>query len=90
MSRNEILCYANGDIVFTGAFGRAVDAVSQKFQKFLAVSKRINIDIREPIVSGTDWESRLFSDVKARGMMASTGKRLGLRRTQTIQPTPRS
>jgi len=71
MSRNEILCYTNGDIVLTSAFGRAVDTVSQKLQKFLAVSKRINIDIREPIVFRTDWESHLFSDVRARGVLAS-------------------
>jgi hypothetical protein len=72
MSRNEVLCYINGDIVVTGAFGSAIDTVSRKLQKFLAVSKRINIDIREPMAFGADWESRLSADVKARGVLAST------------------
>lgn len=72
LSSRPLLCYINGDIILTSEFAKAVETVSQKLEKFLAVAKRINIDIREPLEFEGEWESKLRSEVRTRGVMATT------------------
>ena len=72
LSRHPLLCYINGDIILTSEFARAIETVSHKFKKFLAVSKRVNIDINEPLTFDGAWEAKLRSDIQTRGVMATT------------------
>jgi hypothetical protein len=72
LSRYPLLCYINGDIILTSEFARAIETVSRKLKKFLAVSKRVDIDIKEPLTFDGAWEAKLDSDVQTRGVMATT------------------
>jgi hypothetical protein len=71
LARHPMLCYVNCDIILTSEFVRAVEEVSKKLEKFLGVARRINVDVREPLPFGADWEADLASEVQARGVMAS-------------------
>lgn len=68
---HNTMCYINGDIILTSEFGRAIQAVSQRLDRYLAISKRVNLDISEPMVFDGEWESRLAEDVEKRGILAS-------------------
>ncbi len=72
LSQRPLLCYINADIILTSEFTRAMETVSDKLEKFLAVSKRINIDIRQPLTFEGNWEANLEIEVKKHGVMATT------------------
>ena len=52
------ICYVNADILLLGNFMDAFKTVSQRLQKFLLVTERINMDIREPIQFSAGWKER--------------------------------
>ena len=54
-----VMCYVNADIVLTSDFVWAVARVRKKLNKFLIISKRINLNITEPLRFGAHWESGL-------------------------------
>lgn len=54
---SDMMCYINADILVLSDFPRAVAQVTGRFQKFLAISERINLDLTEPIEFDGDWES---------------------------------
>lgn len=53
------MCYVNADILLLSDFGHAVEHVAKSFEKFLCVSKRINLDVPEAPNSSADWEASL-------------------------------
>lgn len=57
-SSSPWICYVNADILLLSNFMDAFKQVSQRLQKFLLVSQRINLDIREPIQFSVGWEKR--------------------------------
>jgi hypothetical protein len=54
-ARHGLLCYVNGDIMFTDELTRAATSIRKR--KFLMVGRRWNVDITEP------WD---FADARAR------------------------
>jgi hypothetical protein len=48
--------YVNADILLLANFMHAFKQVSQRLQKFLLVTERINMDVREPIQFSASWE----------------------------------
>jgi hypothetical protein len=58
-ARSNLLCYVNADILLPGEFPRAVELVQKKFAKSLMVSKRINVDVTEPLAFSANWEREL-------------------------------
>lgn len=56
---HALMCYVNADIILMDDFLVAVERVSQRFPDFLLVSRRWNLDIREPLAFGPDWQSEL-------------------------------
>ena len=52
------ICYVNADILLLSNFMDAFQQVSLQLQKFLLVTERINMDIREPIQFPRGWEER--------------------------------
>jgi hypothetical protein len=66
----DIFCYINADILLLGNFLDAVERVSREFDKFLAVSKRVNVNIAQPIDFHTGWEAQFRKDCVARGTLA--------------------
>jgi hypothetical protein len=56
LARNDILCYANCDIVLLPDFYRAVVRVREVYSSFLMVGRRWDTDITDPIdFSDTNW-----------------------------------
>jgi len=53
------MCYVNADILLLNDFLAAMKHVLQKMPLSLTVSKRINLDIRERLEFGPDWEQRI-------------------------------
>jgi hypothetical protein len=56
---SELMCYVNADILLTGEFTSAVQAVQKKFAKALLVSKRINIGVTEELDFRLGWDESL-------------------------------
>jgi hypothetical protein len=56
---SELLCYLNADILLPPAFTPAVELVQKGFSKFVMVSRRINVDVAEPLDFAEGWESKL-------------------------------
>lgn len=56
---NDLVVYINADIVVPKEFVPGLNAVQRKFAKFLAVGRRTNLNIREPIDFSSGWEEKL-------------------------------
>jgi hypothetical protein len=54
-----LLAYVNADILFMSDFARAIDAVSTRLDRFLAIGRRYNLDLQESFAFDADWETRL-------------------------------
>ena len=63
-----ILGYVNADIILLNDFVGAVDLVRRHFPKFLLVSKRINLDVPEPLEFSVGWEKALKLRAKTTGL----------------------
>jgi hypothetical protein len=64
---SPLLCYVNADIVLTSDFGRAVARVQEKLERFLIVSKRVNVDVAEPLSFEANWETSLQARARESG-----------------------
>jgi hypothetical protein len=67
----DVLAYVNSDIILPREFPKAVEMVRQRFPKFLAVGRRTNLDVREPIEFAEAWEERLKDRVRREGQLES-------------------
>jgi len=67
-SSHPWIWYVNADILLLGNFMNAFRQVSQQLQKFLLVTERINMDIRESIQFTTGWEERLLRLAREEGV----------------------
>ncbi len=61
------LCYVNADIILLTDFLRAVETAQRRFPKSLLVSKRINLDIAEPLNFDAGWEKAIKQRAGATG-----------------------
>lgn len=65
---NNILCYANADIIFIQDFVIAVEVVARNFdQPFLIVGQRWNVSVPGPLRFTGNWQQRLQARAKLRG-----------------------
>jgi len=71
---SNILCYVNADIILTNDLMRALEQAEARDEPFVMVGQRWDMDIREPLDFGPDWEDDLRQDVARRG---SRGPRTG-------------
>jgi hypothetical protein len=68
MANNPLLCYVNGDIMFTDELTRAVSSIRKR--KFLMVGKRYNVQISEPWdFSDSQWSGRLLKFTRENGIL---------------------
>ena len=58
-ARFPTIGYINADIILLSDFLRAVALVQKRLPKSLLVSKRINLDVPEPLAFGPGWEEAL-------------------------------
>jgi hypothetical protein len=61
------LCYVNADIILLSDFLRAVELVQKELPGSLVVSKRINLDVTEPLAFGPGWEEEFKNRAKVSG-----------------------
>lgn len=71
LGKAELLAYVNADIILPREFTAGVAKVKQKFDKFLAVGRRTNLDIREPLEFEAGWEDKLRERMKREGKLES-------------------
>jgi hypothetical protein len=72
LSSNNTLCYVNADIMLFGGFMEAVQRVASRFDRYLMVGRRTNLDLDEPsIYASSNQESRLLALVLDRGHLAA-------------------
>jgi hypothetical protein len=64
---STLMCYVNADIILVGEFARAVERVRKELERFLIVSRRINVDVSEAIGFETGWEDDLKRRVRDGG-----------------------
>jgi hypothetical protein len=72
MARNEIVCYANCDIVLTDDISTAVRRVAAQLSKFLMVGRRWDTNVTEAIdFENAEWKSYLREAARRQAEMQS-------------------
>jgi hypothetical protein len=70
LSMNDLLCYANADILLMSDFASAVRRISQQPDSLLMVGQRMDVDISERIdFAEPDWEQLLRRQAHAVGKL---------------------
>jgi len=69
--RGVVFAYVNADIILPREFTAGVEKVCKTFEKFLAVGRRTNIEVREPLDFGEDWEEKLKARLRNEGQLES-------------------
>lgn len=68
ISRHNLLCYANCDIMLTSDFRSALELVARTFSEFLLIGRRWDTNITEPCdFERPDWDHQLRSLALLRG-----------------------
>jgi hypothetical protein len=69
--RGEVLAYVNADIILPRELTVGVEKVRQRFGKFLAVGRRTNLDVREPLDFSDGWQEKLRERMLKEGQLES-------------------
>lgn len=69
----DILCYVNSDIILMQDFVETLEIVAERFDQFLMVGQRWDIEINVPINFDGMWESSLLVDLESRGKLHQPG-----------------
>jgi hypothetical protein len=64
---HPVLCYVNADIILMSDFLPAVQEARSKFDRFLLIGRRWDLDLTERLTFENGWEGKVRSDVRARG-----------------------
>ncbi len=70
-ARYPILCYLNADILLMDDLLPAVERVAERFDKFLIVGRRWDLNVRELLPFALGWQSTLRTRVKQHGKLHS-------------------
>jgi hypothetical protein len=70
-SQAPYLAHLNADILLRPDFIAAVRQVAGQSQRFLALGRRWDLDLRQPLDFSPGWEERLEAEVQARGKLHS-------------------
>jgi hypothetical protein len=68
---HDLFAYVNADIILPAEFTIGVEKVRQTFPKFLAVGRRTNLEIREPLDFSEGWEEKLKERMRKEGQLES-------------------
>lgn len=68
---HNVLAYVNADIILPSEFTLGIEETRQEFGNFLAVGRRTNLDVREPIHFSNGWEAELKQWAKREGALES-------------------
>jgi hypothetical protein len=67
----ELIAYVNADIILLREFMTGIGKVKQKFERFLAVGRRTNLDVTEGMDFRGGWEEKLRERVTREGCLES-------------------
>jgi hypothetical protein len=67
----DVLAYVNADIILPGRFTQAIANVYRHFGRFLAVGRRINLRVDEPLDFAPGWEDKLQARLRCEGQLES-------------------
>lgn len=70
-SESALFVYVNADIILPASFTAGLEIVRRKFPRFLAVGRRTNLDVPEPLDFSGDWESPLLGRMRREGQLES-------------------
>jgi len=65
----DVLVYVNADIILLPQFVAGIAKVRARFPRFLAVGRRTNLDITEPLDFGPGWQERLLDRLRREGRL---------------------
>lgn len=68
-SRAPLLAYVNGDIILLPDFVQTARSVITQCERFLAVSQRWDLEVKNPLDFSAGWEQRLTLEVSRRGRL---------------------
>lgn len=66
-----LIAYVNADIILPQEFVAGIDKAGHRFEKFLAVGRRTNVDVREPLDFGEGWEKKVREQIREEGKLES-------------------
>jgi hypothetical protein len=66
-SRHSFLCYTNTDILLFKDLIDAVQKISSRFDDFLILGQRWDLDLERELAFGEDWQRKLMEEVHSRG-----------------------
>lgn len=68
LANHQTVCYCNADIIFTSDFVRALESVRSRFEEFLMVGRRWDLDVAQPLdFSLPDWQKTLVERAHREG-----------------------
>jgi hypothetical protein len=70
-STHDTVAYVNADIILPARFTAGVEKTRQVFPDFLAVGRRTNLDVREPMDFSNGWEAELQERTRREGQLES-------------------
>jgi hypothetical protein len=70
-SASTLFAYVNADIILPASFTAGIEIVRKKFSQFLAVGRRTNLDVREPLDFSSNWEAPLLARMRREGELES-------------------
>ncbi len=68
-AHHPILCYVNADVLLLDDFLPAVRKVTERFDRYLMVGQRWDLDLAEVIAWDSDWVARLRAQVRRSGRL---------------------
>ena len=68
---HDLFAYVNADIILPAEFTTGVEKVRQSFPNFLAVGRRTNLEVREPMDFSESWEEKLKERMRREGQLES-------------------
>src|SRR5215471_4075128 len=68
-STSAVFAYVNADIILPASFTAGLEIVLRTFPRFLAVGRRTNLDVQEPLDFSGDWEGPLFERMRRDGRL---------------------
>lgn len=69
-AKNHLVCYVNTDIILLNDFTRIVQGVSARFERFLAIGQRWDLDMSMEVdFSDENWGKRLFNRIRTDGRL---------------------
>lgn len=70
-ARTSLVAYVNADIILPATIGQALATIQGSFPEFLAVGRRTNLDVREPLDFSENWQTSLWTRAAREGRLNS-------------------